>query len=223
MALTPCFDLSPADWISSSEPPWQQLVTFGPAGFPAYARLRFIPDPAYPGQSENEIDPDIVTLDDREQLRLLYERLAPHTCTPTDCYFCLWDGYHDIHGAGDGTILIDEAGHTRDAPPTTPAFSPEVLDGSRLAVPNRAYFLFHGPLSEAGDWGAAATPPGEPPRDLPYPALAWPADHAWCVASDIDPTWAGIGADRPVIDQLTADPDLDVVPADPREEQPNYR
>lgn len=56
MALTPCSDLSPAGWITSSMLPWQQLVTFGPAGFPDHARLRFIPDPAYPGQSENDID-----------------------------------------------------------------------------------------------------------------------------------------------------------------------
>jgi hypothetical protein len=40
----------------ASERPWQQLVGFGPEGFPAYARLRFLPDPAYEGQSENDVD-----------------------------------------------------------------------------------------------------------------------------------------------------------------------
>ena len=43
------------------------------------------------------------------------------------------------------------------------------------------------------------------------------------MASDVAPTWAGIGAATPVIEQLVADPDLDVVPADPEQEQPNYR
>jgi len=58
---------------------------------------------------------------------------------------------------------------------------------------------------------------------MPGPAFVWPADHAWFVASDIDPHWAGIGADTRVINQLVADPRLDVVPADPRAAQPAYR
>ena len=46
--LTPCSDLSAAGWIVASARPWQQLVGFGPAGFPVYARLRFLPDPECP-------------------------------------------------------------------------------------------------------------------------------------------------------------------------------
>lgn len=66
-------------------------------------------------------------------------------------------------------------------------------------------------VSDIGDW------------DVPYPAFVWPADRAWCVAADVDPHWAGIGADTAAIDRLVADPHLDVVPADPREDQPCYR
>ena len=55
MTLTFCWDLSAADWIARSDLPWSQLVSFGPAGFDGYARLRFLPDPAYPGQSENDV------------------------------------------------------------------------------------------------------------------------------------------------------------------------
>jgi hypothetical protein len=42
VAFTPCSDLSPASWILASDRPWQQLVGFGPAGFSAHARLRFL-------------------------------------------------------------------------------------------------------------------------------------------------------------------------------------
>lgn len=45
MPLAVCSDLSPADWIVASDIPWTRLVTIGPAGFAAYARGRFIPDP----------------------------------------------------------------------------------------------------------------------------------------------------------------------------------
>ena len=65
--------------------------------------------------------------------------------------------------------------------------------------------------------------PGRLWPDLPDPAFVWPADHAWCLANDVDPHWAGIGADASAIDDLVADPRLDVVPADPRLRQPSYR
>jgi len=57
---------------------------------------------------------------------------------------------------------------------------------------------------------------------MPNPAFIWPADRSWCVADDVDPHWAGIGADRSAIDQLLADPRLDIVRADPREDPPHY-
>lgn len=223
MALTPCSDLSPADWIVSSELPWERLVCFGPSGFAAYARLRFLPDPAFEGQSENDAEGDPAQ-SDNERLRLLFEVLAAHTRTPRDCYFCLWDGYGDLYG-GDaiGVVVASDDGHPRPVPRVAPAFPPEVLDGPRVVVPARDYVMFRGPLHEAGDWGAAELWPGQPRLSMPVPAFAWPADHAWCVASDVDPHWAGIGADRLVIDQLVADPRLDVVPADPDRQQPAYR
>ena len=71
--------------------------------------------------------------------------------------------------------------------------------------------------------GAAEEWPGQPRLHMPDPAFIWPADHTWCVANDVDPHWAGIGADLSAIDQLLANPRLDVVAADPREEQPTYR
>nr|WP_237686511.1 RCC1 domain-containing protein [Arthrobacter jiangjiafuii] len=54
--FVPCSDLAPAKWIATSDEHWWNLVTLGPPGLPAHARLRFIPDPAYEGQSENDAD-----------------------------------------------------------------------------------------------------------------------------------------------------------------------
>jgi hypothetical protein len=119
-----------------------------------------------------------------------------------DCYFCLWDGW--------GSQVA-------------PAFPPSMLRGPKVVVPHRAYVLFRGSVTDLGDWGAADRWPGLPRRDLPDPAFIWPADHAWCVANDVDPHWAGIGADGSAIDELLAHPRLDVVAADPRDKQPSYR
>ena len=199
MALTPCSDLSEADWITASDRQWQQLVGFGPVGFPAYARLRFLPDPAYEGQSENDVHVDDADTE-TAQLRAVLGTLTGHTRTPDDCYFCLWDGWgSDIEGG------------------------PSLLHRPKVVVPNRAYFLFRGSVSDLGDWGAADEGPGQPRLHMPDPAFIWPADHSWCLANDVDPHWAGIGADVSAIDQLLADPRLDVVPADPGQDQPSYR
>lgn len=223
VTLIPSPDTSAADWITGSDVPWQRLVTYGPPGFPVYARLRFIPDPLSEGQSENDAVLDQNVPSETARLRTLLETLAGHTSTPKDCYFCLWDGWQtDIYG-GDIVRIVDEhAGSIRKGPIVPPAFPPEVLSGPKVDVPNRAYFLFRGKLTDFGDWGASGTEPGEPRTGMPDPAFIWPADHAWCIANDVDPHWAGIGADAEAIHQILADPRLDVVPANPTEDPPRY-
>lgn len=204
-----------------SERPWWQLVTFGPEGLPAYARLRFLPDPAYVGQAESDVD--VGAPDETAQLRVALDTLSRHTRTSADCYFCLWDGWGDVAG-GDGMRSLDyQTGTVSRGPLVAPAFPPSVLHGPKVVVPNRAYFLFRGSISDFGDWGAADAWPGQPRLHMPNPAFIWPADQAWCVANDVDPHWAGIGADVAAIDELLADPRLDVVPADPGQDQPYYR
>jgi hypothetical protein len=203
---------------------WQQLVGFGPEGFPAYARLRFLPDPAYEGQSENDVD---VAEDDPTEtalLRAALETLTRHTRTPEDCFFCLWEGWgSDING-GDGARIVDwQTGTVRPGAQVAPAFPPSVLHGPKVVIPNRAYYLFRGSVSDFGDWGAAEMWPGQPRLQMPNAAFIWPTDHAWCIANDVDPHWAGIGADVSAVDELLADPRLDVVAADPRQHQPAYR
>lgn len=195
MPLTPCTDVSAAAWLTSSDQPWQQLATLGPSGFASYARLRFLPDPAHPGQEESDVEVDPGAPSEHELLRTALEVLGHHTRTPDDCYFCLWDGW------GQG-------------------LSRPVLAGPKVVLPGRGYHLFRGALSDLGDWGPADLSRG--PSRQTDPAFVWPADHAWCLADDVDPHYAGIGAAAAAIDELLAHPGLDVVPADPRREQPHY-
>ena len=229
MTLTFCWDLSAADWIAHSDLPWSQLVGFGPAGFDAYARLRFLPDPARPGQSENDVEAEDWRTD---QLTGLFEVLAKHTTTPEDCYYCVWEGF-GVHVArdGDDALYIDDendaASFARpDARPglaPIPAGWPSMPHLPKVVVPHRAYWLFRGPLAEVGSWDTAQGWPGQCRLDQTEPAFVWPADHAWCVAKDVDPHWAGIGGHQALITQLTTDPRLDVIRADPTKDQPSYR
>jgi hypothetical protein len=192
VTLRYCSDTSAADWIAQTHIPWEQLVNFGPPGFPAYARLRFIADPTRPGQDEA----DAIAADDYpsdiEQARRALQHLRRFTATPEDCYFCVWEGYP-----------VD--------------FPTSVLDGPRVIIPNRRYFLLHGSLADLGRWEETFGSVGDFP-----PAFAWPADHSWCFARDVDPHWAGIGAEEAAIDVLLNAPELDVIPAQPTEPQPTY-
>jgi len=173
--------------VSSGTPP-QQLITFGPAGFDAYARLRYLPDPTYPGQRESDAPTDghhpLWTSAARRALSIL----ADFTDTPDECYFCFWEGI-------SGTFL-----------------SQAVLHGPMVSVPGRRYVLFTGRLRDGIETS---------PEDVP--AFVWPADQRWCFACDVDPHWAGIGAERAAIDRLLDDSELDVVEARPDERPPAYR
>ena len=192
--LIPATDLAPAEWISGSTTPFEQLITFGPAGFDAYARLRFIPDPTGPGQDEADVELPDDHLHDLVQAQLALHRLADFTGTAADCFFLVWEGYSDV------------------------TFPPQVAEASMVVLPHRRYALFHGPLTGidrfAEQLGSGSS--------IAPPAFVWPADRRWCFTSDVDPHWAGIGADAAAVDALISDAFLDVVPARPDERQPLY-
>jgi hypothetical protein len=226
VTLTVCRELSAADWIQHSELPWPQLVGFSPAGFDAYARLRLLPDPTRPGQRENDVG-EGWRLD---QLPRLFEVLTTHTATPNDCYFCVWDGYGNTAVASnvDAVDLDEDAVVQFKDPDAQPAVPPRPPNSTatenlpKVVIPHRACWLFRGPLAEVGAWDTASGWPGQVHFDQAEPAFVWPADRAWSIAHDVDPHWMGVGGDNGLISELTTDPHLDVIPADPTKDQPSY-
>jgi hypothetical protein len=219
MPLRPSSEVSAADWLVEAAVDWVQLAVFGPPAFEAYARLRLTPDPFFSGQDENDIEQD-EELGDLEQLRRLLGLLAPHTLTPDDGWFCVWDGHGELH-PGAFSAQIYGAG-TPVLPQYAPALPAEVVDGPKVVLPHRSHLLFRGPVMSLGDWDLPDPGPGWQRMGMPEPSYVWPADHAWCVAKDVDPHWAGIGADADVIDELIGDSVLDIVRADPAQRQPYY-
>lgn len=118
---------------------------------------------------------------DQAKVGHLCELLRTATTTPGDCYFAIWEGWPDT-----STVMRQSA---------------------RMRIPNRSYYLLHGPLSDFGRWGVRET--GHNPA-----AFVWPADHAWCIASDVDDHWAIIGANAETIASLLTQTELDIVTAD---------
>ena len=74
-----------------------------------------------------------------------------------------------------------------------------------LELPHRRYHLFAGPIEAARTSFSAS-------RLSHHSAnLWWPADRAWCVATEIDFAWTYVGGTRAVADALLADRRLDAV------------
>ena len=80
-------------------------------------------------------------------------------------------------------------------------------DGPRVELPGRNYVLFVGPL--------AALPSLMDAQDGHSPNLWWPADRAWCVATEIDLAWTYVGGPAALISDLLANPGLETQPAAP--------
>jgi hypothetical protein len=75
----------------------------------------------------------------------------------------------------------------------------------KLELPNREYDVFSGPLS------AARTSLSVIPFSHKSANLWWPADQAWCVATEIDFAWTYVGGPRDCIAAVLADPRLEAV------------
>ncbi|OZD06970.1 hypothetical protein CH275_07120 [Rhodococcus sp. 06-235-1A] len=192
MTVRPSDDANAADWLVHADRDWWDLVTRGPLGYESYARLRFIPDPTHPAQREGEADVPYDERSETDQLAIVVETLAKHTATPLDCYFCVWEGWG----------------------------GPTVRGAARINLPERGAFLFRGPALDLLNWEQALDPPGS--ESLPIPSFAWPADRAWCIANDVDPHFATIGASSSAIQDVLADRRVDTVIDDPDSPQPWY-
>jgi len=133
-------------------------------------------------------------------LDALIEVLAEHTATADSCWFCLWEGY----GWDSNSRLIA----TADEDPAAPApgmadldsaldpVPPAVRAGPRVELPNRRHLLYRGPIAAAREFVGS--------HDQ-SPTLWWPADRAWCVATEIDLDWTYVGGPSGLIDRLVAD------------------
>jgi len=146
--------------------------------------------------------------------------LQPHTRTTEDSICAYWVGYTP---ATDGTVTAVWTGATGDTAPgpaapldpsepplcsPTPPLVAEAPDTLGVVhLPGRDYELFTCPLVAMLGRG----------RSRQSPQLLWPADRAWCVATEIDFDSTLVAGDQALIDDLLSSPGLDawaVLPTD---------
>lgn len=93
------FDVDPteADWITSGLPAIHgeavaRRLLVGPDGFEAYARVLALPDPLYPGQSENDADELSADLSDSALINRIIDLVAD-SADGVEFVFLLWCGW----------------------------------------------------------------------------------------------------------------------------------
>ncbi len=139
--------------------------------------------------------------------------LRDWTATPEDCWFCVWDGYGWESAHPFFSVASAETGNqpeTATAPRRGPVPGP-VREGPRVRLPHRSYLLYQGPVE------AALTLPTLDGTSGQCPNLWWPADRAWCVASEIDLPWTYVGGPCGLIDTILADDRIEALPAAPED------
>jgi hypothetical protein len=153
----------------------------------------------------SEIEPPLEGTLERDELDALVEILARHTGSPRSCRFGLWEGYGWMQGGRAMGELVSPPARRgfrrRRRRPAEPVAPP----GPRARLPGRSLALHRGPIEAAA---AFCRPPA-----FQSPNLWWPADRAWCVASDIDLPSTHLGRTRALVEEVLRDGRLEAVPA----------
>jgi hypothetical protein len=195
-----------ADWLRASMTTFAESVaSFLPGHFEAYARIHhpFEDARAGPPRSWRELlaeagvelhDPAVAAAfayAGREGGQARVGRLPRLLLGP------LVEHLERATTAADRCFFAVWEGHGDSVVRSTP--------GPTLELPHRRHHVFAGPIQ------AARTSFSDIDFDHLSANLWWPADRAWCVATEIDAAWTYVGGTRPLIDALLADPRLEAV------------
>lgn len=150
-----------------------------------------------------------------DPLEALCGLLAGHTTDAENCFFAVWIGWGWLDGVGMSRVTAVPAESSGFAPGSLDsgpaAFSQDELGRPRLVLPGREYLLLEGPLRALPQLGD----PGGRGLARRSPNLFWPADRAWCVASEIDFDSTLVGGSADLIAAILETPELDAWPMAP--------
>lgn len=137
-------------------------------------------------------------------LQALCDALADHTSTPDDCWFAMWEGWGQLSG-GRARVLLTTDGPAPEEMP--PLLDPRERAAPRVHLPGRDHLLMRGPLSAMAALVRYDGP--DQVRSTQSPALFWPADRAWCVATEIDFDSTLVAGPAALVEAVLAAPTLE--------------
>ena len=207
--LTHLRDLDVADWLRSSLTTFAtNVASFLPGHLPAYARLYHPFDFGGGAAPAGGTWRDLATRAGRElsdpaaaadfALYGVANAQAPVGTMPPDLIQALLPHLETAAATPEACYFaVWEGLGCSVVPPTRMP---------TLELPHRAYHLFAGPLA------AARTSYSPMPWGHQSANLWWPADRAWCVATEIDFGWSYVGGPRTCIEAVLADARFEAVP-----------
>lgn len=154
-----------------------------------------------------------------EQLAAIAPILASHTGNPEEIFLALWNGLAFIHGGDQIEVLVDHDPELSDeenaarhaaanAEAKRPAFSDEVRNGPVLHMGSgyRSYYVFEGTFEDLASPLWARTSEGEQRQ---APNIAWPADRAWLLSTELYEDSSIVAGSRALVDALLACVDIE--------------
>jgi hypothetical protein len=141
--------------------------------------------------------------------------LLQHTATPETGIAAVWEGWGGLtSGAGYAVVSLGPLG--RDgliSPAPSSALLPvEVVNGPRLELPGRDYFLFEAGIGAFTDASWAVSAPWVRDSERPQsPSILWPEDRAWALVTEIDYDSTVVAGSRELIERIVRDPELEAL------------
>jgi hypothetical protein len=145
----------------------------------------------------------------------------PHTATPNECWFCLWEGSGAFWSKAHGPLYPHDASPEERARYLAEARrQDDILKATpRVHTQHRSYFLFRGSLDGACGFFDGGTSPN----------LWWPQDRAWLVSTEVDGFSTYVGGTSNAIEDVVSSSGLEAlrvpvdVHMDPGIYSPRYR
>ena len=195
-------DSEAADWLRTSVTTfWESVASFLPGHFEAYARIY------HPFGDEQDAAPAPSW---RELSAAVGVDLRDHEAAMTLAYRGVECGQASVGSLPPALIgsMVEHLGRATTTPERCffalwEGFGDSPVPISlelTLELPHRRYHVFAGPIQGAST-NLSASLIGHQSANL-----WWPADQAWCVATEIDFAWTYVGGTRRCINALLADP-----------------
>ncbi len=196
-----------------------------------------VPLAGQPGFTARELQEPYEGRMPSDELAVLTGHLRDATTAPESCWFCIWEGYGQLHG---GTVYLTgeapgrpirfDGTHVRIGPWTMsiPYVTERLVSERHRHTLNEWRRAATNAPPEYGN-GARVEIPGrryhlytgtvdeaivvDPGTNHPLMAnMWWPEDRAWFVATEIDFTSTLVGASKQVVDSILLDDRLEALP-----------
>lgn len=168
----------------------------------------------YSSPEEGNLAPDV--------LAKVAAHLCRHTATPDHGTTGIWEGYGGLaNSLGWVEVAFTDEGVEKhyaggaegpSAEPGSGLLPADVVNGEKLELPDRSYFLFDAaPRAYIYPGWTGTAPWNHSPSCPQSPNLLWPQDHKWVLVSEIDFDSTVVAGSRELIAALAQDPGIEAL------------